>query len=593
MSNPVDLITAVTSAAFVALGVAAGIDWLHEPDRRRGMLAAALVSLGLVAGTGFVQRLGSFSGVPAAVLTVVAVVLFMAFAYFVLLFRDSFIPLQRSTIRLAGAVAALATAVILAAQWTPVRDSRPLTTFLGLIFVITWAVLVGEPIIRFWTASRDAPRVQRQRMRGLSVAFAVLIADVLVSVAVNFVHSPLFQFVIQLAALAMVPVIWVSVKPPAWLRRQWRANEEEELRRAVRDLLIFSPGRVALAEKAVGWAVRIVGGGGGVVIDGDGVTLARVGVDEATVGAIRSLPDASDEASTLTLPDGRVAIVVQLPLDGGTGLLAVLGGPFTPVFGTDEMVWLSAYGSSVTAGLERARVTERLAAMERTKTQFLNLASHELRGPLTVIRGYLSMFDSGGLGTFNEDGRRALEIMQAKATEMNGLVEQMLEAARLEEGRLELHIAPHDLRSVVEASVDQVRPLVDDGHPITIDVPPIPITVAVDAERIQTIVTNLVDNAVKYSPGGGGVRVEVVTVNGRGPAVRVHDQGIGIDSADMPRLFTRFGRIATAANRHLPGTGLGLYLSRELARLHGGDITVESRPGQGSTFTLQLPGSVA
>ena len=287
------------------------------------------------------------------------------------------------------------------------------------------------------------------------------------------------------------------------------------------------------------------------------------------------------------LPGRRSAIAVELPLEDGPGLLAVLGGPFTPVFASDEVLQLSSYASSVTAGLERARVTERLAAMERTKTQFLNLASHELRGPLTVIRGYLSMLELGSLGAISPNARRGIEMMAAKATEMNSMVEQMLEAARLEEGRLELHLANHDLRDVVRQSIEMVRPLVDAEHPIRVDVPDRPVTVEVDADRIQTILTNLLDNAVKYSPKGGEVQVAVA--DGReGPAVHVRDHGVGIAPESMPTLFTRFGRIASADTSHLPGTGLGLYLSRELARLHGGDITVESRPGSGSTFTLRL-----
>ena len=110
----------------------------------------------------------------------------------------------------------------------------------------------------------------------------------------------------------------------------------------------------------------------------------------------------------------------------------------------------------------------------------------------------------------------------------------------------------------------------------------------VDSERIQTIVTNLVDNAVKYSPNGGEVAC-LVTLRGGLARVAVKDGGVGIAKADLNLLFTRFGRVPNPATNHLPGTGLGLYLGRQLARLHGGDITVDSVPGEGSTFTLHLP----
>jgi signal transduction histidine kinase len=588
MSSAVGFVTALTATAFVALGIAAGADWLRHRERRRGLLAWSLLSLAGVAGLGQVTRWVTLPKPVTVVVTALTIALFMATAYFVLLFRDSFIPLNRRVLRAATVVTAAAVVAFVAIIATPLGTSRSVMALAGVGLVFIWTGLMGEPLVRFWIASRPLPRVQRQRMRALSTALAVLVLILLVNLVAGSARNPALDVTIQLVALAMVPVFWVSIAPPAWLRRQWRSGEDQQLRRAVTDLLNFSPGRIALAEKAIMWAARGVGGSGALLADTDGTVLATTGLDPATVDAITAAHAASPDQLTLTLPDGRTAIVAPLPLEAGPGLLAVLGGQFTPVFGSEETTWLSGYGGSVTAGLERARVTERLAAMERTKTQFLNLASHELRGPLTVIRGYVSMLEHGALGPLNEDGKRAIQIMSAKATEMNSLVEQMLEAARLEEGRLELHLAQYDLRDVVQSSVELVRPLVDPEHPITVNMPDRPVAVEVDMERIQTILTNLVDNAVKYSPQGGGVRVEVVN-GGSGAAVTVQDQGVGIDAADMPRLFTRFGRIATAATSHLPGTGLGLYLSRELARLHGGDITVESKPGQGSTFTLRLP----
>jgi signal transduction histidine kinase len=112
--------------------------------------------------------------------------------------------------------------------------------------------------------------------------------------------------------------------------------------------------------------------------------------------------------------------------------------------------------------------------------------------------------------------------------------------------------------------------------------------VRVDGERIKTIVSNLVGNAIKYSPAGGPVEIELISRAGIA-RVSVTDNGVGIAKEDMPILFTRFGRVSTPETGHLPGTGLGLYLGRQLARLHGGDITVDSDPGRGSTFTLHLP----
>jgi signal transduction histidine kinase len=108
---------------------------------------------------------------------------------------------------------------------------------------------------------------------------------------------------------------------------------------------------------------------------------------------------------------------------------------------------------------------------------------------------------------------------------------------------------------------------------------------------VKTIITNLISNAIKYSPAGGPIDVELVNRGGIA-RVAVTDTGVGIAKDDLPILFTRFGRVSTSQTVHLPGTGLGLYLGRQLARLHGGEITVDSAPGRGSTFTLHLPLSV-
>jgi signal transduction histidine kinase len=153
---------------------------------------------------------------------------------------------------------------------------------------------------------------------------------------------------------------------------------------------------------------------------------------------------------------------------------------------------------------------------------------------------------------------------------------------------LMLRPAEIDLREVVNEAVESARPLVDNRHEISLRSPERPVRVRVDAERVKTIVSNLISNAIKYSPSGGTIDCELTARLGIARVV-VRDSGVGIAQEDLPILFTRFGRVSTSQTDHLPGTGLGLYLGRQLARLHGGEITVESAPGKGSTFTLHLP----
>jgi signal transduction histidine kinase len=171
---------------------------------------------------------------------------------------------------------------------------------------------------------------------------------------------------------------------------------------------------------------------------------------------------------------------------------------------------------------------------------------------------------------------------------MARLISDMLETARLETIGLELDLEPVDLVSVVNAAVEEMRPLLGASHRFTPAEPRKAIAVVADRKRLTTLLTNLIDNAIKYSPAGGDIDVDCEH-DDRVARVVVRDHGIGINDEQAHLLFTRFGRLVTPETSHIRGTGLGLYLARETARLHGGDIQVDSTPGGGSTFTVVLP----
>lgn len=580
----------LTALGFVALGVATALEWYRYRGKAQAWLALSLGSLAIVAALGRVQALVGTSGGASVAIGLMTILAFLASAYFVLMFRDAFLPLRRRA-RQAAAVLFGASCAVGVADLTVLRGAgRDVMTVAAAEIILAWVVFTLEPIVRFWLASRHLPSVQKARMRALSFGFAGLIA-ILVFDAFggSAVQSPSAIIATQLIALAMVPIIYVSFAPPGILRSVWRMGEAAELRAAIQDLLIFSPTRHELAEKAIGWAMRLLGAQGAFIVDSEGTIVAGSGVDDAEVMEIIAARTGGPEGGIeAPLPGRGAAIVAPLYLTEGTGFLGVTAGTFTPLFGSDEVNQLRGYASSVTAGLERVRVTERLAAIEKNKTQFLNLASHELRGPLTVVRGYVSMLEGGLLGDLNERGRKAVPVISAKVLEMNALIEQMIEAARLEDGALMLRPEANDLRDIVTAAVDSARPALDGRHMIQVKCPDRPVHVRVDGERVKTIVSNLISNAIKYSPEGGSVDVDIVNRGGIA-RVSVKDQGVGIAKEDLPILFTRFGRVSTPQTDHLPGTGLGLYLGRQLARLQGGEITVDSDPGRGSTFTLHLP----
>lgn len=239
------------------------------------------------------------------------------------------------------------------------------------------------------------------------------------------------------------------------------------------------------------------------------------------------------------------------------------------------------------AGALRQQIDQSMR-LEQLKTDFLKLASHELRGPLGVVRGYISMMEDGTLAPVGEQVGPVLPLLRAKLDEMNRLINEMLETARLDDSALELQMDRLDLRDVVHEAVRSLEPLAGERHRLVTETPGVPVEVCGDRSRLTMIVTNLVHNAIKYSPDGGQVRVSCARAGDRAE-VAVTDEGVGVAPDDLDRLFTRFGRITTPETTQIAGTGLGLYLARDLARRHGGEVGVVSQPGVGSTFTLTLP----
>ncbi|HYY46848.1 MAG TPA: PAS domain S-box protein [Candidatus Angelobacter sp.] len=233
-------------------------------------------------------------------------------------------------------------------------------------------------------------------------------------------------------------------------------------------------------------------------------------------------------------------------------------------------------------------LAEQLAGLERAKSEFLKLASHELRTPVSLLQGYLSLFEEGDLGALNAVGKRAVEVMRTQAGELTFLIEQMLEAARLEQGTVTLQLEVVDLREVASQAVDWVRRLARADHEVALLIPNHPVHAVVDRRRMSTVLRSLLDNAVKYSPEGGKIVCEVRDEAGWAK-VNVLDQGLGIQSEQREQLFRPFGRVVTTDTADIGGAGLDLYLARELSRLQGGDLAAKSDQERGSVFTLSLP----
>src|SRR3984893_3143410 len=446
--------------AFVLLTVAMLADWLSQRERRRGYLALAFGSLTLLV---LLAPSLSQSGLYGPLVTDVAIVLFLLSGWALLMFRDSFITLGPN-IRRFATIALVLVAVLGFAAQLPADTQEPhapLQTIALAAILTAWVLCVTEPIVTLWLASGGRPAVEGARMRTLSLDYAGVVAVIMVGTLGGVVvRNPAVQLVLDLVTLALVPMLFFSFYPPTWLRRLWSQPEEEEMRQGLHSLLTFSPDRVTQAWRAIDWATRLVGGAGALIIDSDTSILAFRGIDDTQAKGIAARVAANPQGGEVRSPPrSSTTLVIPLNLQAGRGAMVIVAGPFTPLFGDDEVIRLRQYASSITAGLDRVTLSARIQELEKAKSEFMNIASHELRGPMTVIKGYLTMIESGSMGALAPKAMAVLPLLIAKADEVNSLVEQMLEAARLEEGGIPLRKQRGDIVELTELAIDSVRPM--------------------------------------------------------------------------------------------------------------------------------------
>jgi two-component system, OmpR family, phosphate regulon sensor histidine kinase PhoR len=229
----------------------------------------------------------------------------------------------------------------------------------------------------------------------------------------------------------------------------------------------------------------------------------------------------------------------------------------------------------------------RLERLERVRQEFLSNVSHELRTPLTAILTFVETLEDGAIDD-PDNNRRFLSVIRRNAERMHNLINDILELSAIEAGQVTVERAPVRLAPLVaECFTALAGRAAEGGVELSNEVGP-EVWVYADARRLEQMLTNLTDNAVKFNSAGGSVRVTHERAAGR-DRVSVTDTGEGIAPEHLTRIFERFYRVDRARSRALGGTGLGLAIVKHLARAHGGEATVRSAPGGGSTFTVELP----
>jgi signal transduction histidine kinase len=441
-------------------------------------------------------------------------------------------------------VAASGAAVVVAAAWSFASSGPSAETFAGLAALLV-ASLVAEAF--------PVP------IEGVAVGATSLANVFIVGAAVVYGWAPAV-----LVALVTITAVEIARRRP-WIR------------------VVFNMGLYALAAFAAGLAAERSGGDDllSLALGAFSASAAFWLVDVVLLAAVvarsaseRFLPYAWRYVFWTAIP---FAIMASLAI-----LLVVLWdrSPFIAMVLIAPMVAIALYQRSVQGSLDQLREVDRL------KDEFVAVASHELRTPLAAVYGAAITLRKHDLDAETRDAM--LDVIFHESDRLARIVNDVLWASRLESGSLRTAIESCDAAVLTEEVVTDTRPRLPTGCSLELTASPALPPVAADPEKLRRVLVNLVDNAVKYSPDGGRIDVELGASDGY-VRFAVRDEGLGIPDEEQERIFDKFHRLDPYLQRGVSGTGLGLYICRELVRQMNGRIWVESAAGEGSTFSFELP----
>lgn len=343
-------------------------------------------------------------------------------------------------------------------------------------------------------------------------------------------------------------------------------------------------------EATLGWAVRATGADGGILClleDGKVVhTTALPPVSSAPPEPeIVQLVIRSHDPIVI----GRLRILVPIRYEGRTMGLIDLRSDARLTFRPEHAQLAGRLADHAAIAIENARLYEKVQQANKAKSEFVSFVAHELRTPMTSIRGYADMMVKGMVGEMTPQQVEFASIIRNNVERMQILVADLQDVSRIETGMMRLEMRPTSFADALHNALQSVEGQIRDrSQQLTVDIPQGLPPVHADPARLTQVLINLLSNACKYTPPNGSIHVRV-SQNAGYVHCAVTDTGIGMSPEDQARLFTKFFRSENPAVREMPGTGLGLCIVKNLIELQGGEIEVESQLGKGSTFTFTVP----
>jgi signal transduction histidine kinase len=304
---------------------------------------------------------------------------------------------------------------------------------------------------------------------------------------------------------------------------------------------------------------------------------------EAVGGQFGALPEALGVEYLTGIP---------LVAKEGRSLGTLVLGKYAAPFASGDSEFLQVMGGQAAIAIENAhlfqeiqRAYDELKKLDHMKSEFINIAAHELRTPLAILMGYASVMEEEASGP----DQARLSVITRNAMRLRALIDDMLNLSYLETGQAHLRLEEVDLGQLVQDAALDVRSLAEEKSLsievcVLSDIPPM----ITDREKLDLVLMNLLSNAIKYTPEGGRVWLKA-WVEGDNAVVSVQDSGIGIPAEERDKIFERFYQVGSSLTRQQGGTGLGLAIAKGMLELCGGRIWVESELGQGSTFTFEVP----